>query len=67
MVSSTRNTGADIYKNMRSVQVGDVILHLIDNEKISGISTVKVAYIETTGLANTDWEVAFFNRIRKLY
>lgn len=50
------NTGADIYKNMRSVQVGDVILHLIDNEKISGISTVKVAYIETTGLANTDWE-----------
>ena len=33
--------GADIYKNMRAVKRGDIILHLIDNKAIVGISNVE--------------------------
>ncbi|MCD4679893.1 MAG: hypothetical protein K8S00_05850 [Bacteroidales bacterium] len=47
---------ADIYKNMRLVGPGDIILHLIDNEKIIGISRVKKSAIETTGVKGTDWD-----------
>lgn len=49
--------GADIYSNMREVKVGDIILHLIDNQKISGISRVKKEAIETEGLSGTEWDV----------
>lgn len=49
--------GADIYKNMRLVNVGDIVLHLIDNQKVYGISLVKNAAIETTGLSGTAWNV----------
>jgi 5-methylcytosine-specific restriction protein B len=47
--------GGDIYKNMRLVHKGDIILHLIDNKIISGFSVVNKSYVETTGLAETDW------------
>lgn len=47
--------GGDIYKNMRLVQKGDIILHLIDNKVISGFSVVNKNHVETTGLAGTDW------------
>jgi hypothetical protein len=30
--------GADIYKDMRAVREGDVVLHLIDNRQFSGVS-----------------------------
>jgi len=36
----TNKRGADIYKAMREVRKGDVVLHLIDNEKIIGRSLV---------------------------
>lgn len=49
-------TTADVYKNMRLVNSGDIVLHLIDNQKFSGISLVKNKSIETTGLAETDWK-----------
>jgi ABC-type transport system involved in cytochrome c biogenesis ATPase subunit len=49
-------TSADIYKNMRIVNPGDIVLHLVDDQKISGISLVKNKVIETTGLKGTDWE-----------
>jgi len=48
--------GSDIYKNMRLAKKNDVVLHLIDNKKIVGISLVKNDVIETTGLANTEWD-----------
>jgi 5-methylcytosine-specific restriction protein B len=47
--------GADIYRNMRFVKPGDVILHLVDNKEFSGVSIVKDSYIETEGLINTEW------------
>jgi 5-methylcytosine-specific restriction enzyme B len=48
--------GADIYKNMRAVSVGDIVLHLIDNSAFVGISRVKTKAIETVGLEGTEWE-----------
>lgn len=48
--------GADIYKNLLLVQEGDIVLHLIDNKEISGVSVVKEKAIETTGLGGTDWD-----------
>jgi len=55
--SSQKSTGgADIYKNMREVKKGDIILHLIDNEKFSGVSVVKTKADETNGIEGTDWD-----------
>jgi 5-methylcytosine-specific restriction protein B len=48
--------GSDIYKNMRLVQKGDIILHLINNKCISGISIVKEEAIETNGVEGTEWD-----------
>lgn len=47
--------GADIYKNMRKVTKGDIVLHLIDNSRIIGISTVLESAIESSGIAGTSW------------
>ncbi|OQA99781.1 MAG: hypothetical protein BWY22_00220 [Bacteroidetes bacterium ADurb.Bin217] len=47
--------GSDIYKNMRSIQKGDLIIHLIDNKYISGISIVREKAIETIGIEGTEW------------
>jgi len=49
-------SGADIYKNMREVSKGDIILHLVDNDSIIGYSTAKSSAINTNGLVGTDWD-----------
>lgn len=48
--------GSDIYKNMRLVQRGDIVLHLINNKSISGVSIVKEKAIETNGVEGTEWD-----------
>lgn len=48
--------GADIYKNMRKVKKGDIVLHFTDNKRISGVSIVNKESIETGGIQGTDWE-----------
>jgi len=49
--------GADYYKNMREVKKGDVVLHLIDNESIVGVSVVEQEYDDTfTCLPGTEWD-----------
>lgn len=47
--------GADIYKNMRLVKEGDIIFHLIDNSKFSGVSIVHRSAVEANGVPDTDW------------
>jgi hypothetical protein len=42
--------GSDIYSNMRKVKKGDIVLHLIDNSDIVGISKVKGAAEENNRL-----------------
>ncbi|MBU3926421.1 MAG: hypothetical protein KKB74_01340 [Bacteroidetes bacterium] len=48
--------GADIYKNMRLVKAGDIVIHLVDNKQISGISVAKQRAVETDGISGTDWD-----------
>jgi len=48
--------GADIYKNMRLVKKGDIILHFINNSNISGVSKVKNDAIEANGIKGTSWD-----------
>jgi 5-methylcytosine-specific restriction protein B len=48
--------GADIYKNMRLVSEGDLVLHLINNDEFSGISIVNNKAVETVGLPGTEWD-----------
>ena len=48
---------ADVYRNMREVKKDDLVLHLIDNSHITGVSIVKSDEIEQVkGLPNTDWD-----------
>jgi MoxR-like ATPase len=48
---------ADIYRNMREVREGDIVLHLIDNEKFSGVSKVASEVDDTfVGISGTPWE-----------
>jgi hypothetical protein len=48
---------ADIYSNMRAVQAGDLVLHLIDNRQFSGVSVAAgPADDKFQGLPNTPWE-----------
>jgi hypothetical protein len=51
----TSKNGADIYPQMREVKSGDIIFHLIDNEKFSGYSTAKTAVSDFVGVNGTDW------------
>ena len=46
--------GADIYRFLRDVQPGDVILHFTDNTAITAISQVETTYREFKGLPGTD-------------
>ncbi|TWI60482.1 Mrr restriction endonuclease-like protein [Bradyrhizobium huanghuaihaiense] len=48
--------GADIYRNMRLVQPGDIILHLTDNAAFTGYS-IADGFAETNfvGIAGTNW------------
>src|SRR5690554_2277104 len=48
--------GADIYKNMRKIGEGDVVIHLVDNSKISGVSIAESSAIDSTGVSDTEWE-----------
>ncbi len=49
-------TEADIYKNMKLVKKGDVVLHLVNDKDFVGISIVNNSAIETEGIKNTDWD-----------
>lgn len=48
--------GADIYKNMRLIKEGDIILHLVDNRYFLGSSLASSKYEETNGIEGTDWD-----------
>ncbi len=48
--------GADIYKNMREVNEGDIVLHLVDNFEFSGVSLVQNNATSANGLVGTEWE-----------
>ena len=48
--------GTDIYKNMRKVRPGDLILHLVDNEAIIGVSRASSSYVEGIGVSGSNWE-----------
>jgi len=49
--------GADVYKIMRVIKKGDVVLHLIDNESIVGVSVVDKECDSTfTVLPGTEWD-----------
>lgn len=56
--SPQKNTrGGDIYKAMRDVSEGDIILHLTNNEGITGYSkAASGADTNFVGLVGTDWE-----------
>ena len=58
--------GADIYKLMREVIPGDLIIHLTDNKGIRGISEVAGKYSEGIGIENTEWAgvKAYFIKLR---
>ena len=47
--------GADIYKNMRDVIPGDVIIHLVDNEIFHGVSIAKKSAQDAQGIRDTSW------------
>lgn len=48
--------GADIYKNMRAVKRGDIVLHLIDNKEFSGVSIVNKDTENRSGIPDPAWE-----------
>jgi hypothetical protein len=48
--------GKNIYANMLEVRPGDVVLHLVDNQAIVGVSVVEGAADQSfVGLAGSDW------------
>jgi 5-methylcytosine-specific restriction protein B len=48
--------GRDIYKEMRDLQVGDLVLHLVDNDGFVGISKVASSYEEDIFHLGTEWD-----------
>jgi 5-methylcytosine-specific restriction protein B len=48
--------GADVYKNMKRVKKGDIVLHLINNYSFDSVSIVENEAIKTSGISGTDWE-----------
>jgi AAA domain (dynein-related subfamily) len=48
-------SGSDIYRFMRDIRLGDVIIHLTDNEAVTGISRCAVRAQEFNGLPHTQW------------
>lgn len=48
--------GRNIYRFMRDVQPGDIVLHLSDDEGFSGVSVVASEYQESVGPPNSDLE-----------
>jgi 5-methylcytosine-specific restriction enzyme B len=60
-------SGSDIYKNMRLVKKGDIILHLINNSHFEGISIVENEAIETNGLIETSWpDDAYYVKTKRI-
>ena len=55
--SPTRDRSeGDIYRAMRLIEPGDVIFHLIDNDRIAGVSiAADRAKLDFLGLPGTDW------------
>jgi hypothetical protein len=49
------NSGGDIYRFMRDVKAGDLVLHLTDNEAFTAVSKAAGSAEEFKGLAGTDW------------
>ena len=41
---------------MRKIGEGDVVIHLVDNSKISGVSIAESSAIDSTGVSDTEWE-----------
>ncbi len=57
-------SGGDIYKNMREPKKGDLVLHLVDNSRISGASMVQEPYEEREINLGTDWDgTCYFIRL----
>jgi MoxR-like ATPase len=58
--------GADLYRFMRDVRPGDTVLHLTDNEALTGISIAESAAEEFNGLPETDWanRPSYYIRLR---
>jgi energy-coupling factor transporter ATP-binding protein EcfA2 len=57
--------GADIYRFMREIQPGDLILHLTDNTAITGISYAESTYEEIESLtSNNEIESYYIVRLR---
>src|SRR5690554_4656646 len=48
--------GRNTYKNMLLVKEGDLVIHLVDNSDIVGVSIVENEAQETEGLIGTQWE-----------
>ncbi len=48
--------GADIYKNMREVNPGDAVIHLVDNEFFKGVSIAKDFAQDAQGVLGTSWD-----------
>lgn len=47
--------GRDVYRFMRDIRPGDVILHLTDNKGFSGMSVAAQSVEQFVGVADTDW------------
>lgn len=48
--------GGDIYRFMREVKPGDLVLHLTDNKGFTGVSTVAATASSFRGIPGTEWE-----------
>lgn len=59
--------GADIYRFMREVQPGDLVLHLTDNTAITRVSRVASACEDFEGVADTEWGIqpSYLVRLKK--
>lgn len=47
--------GRDVYRFMRDIRPGDIVLHLTDNKGFSGISVAARSVEEFSGVNDTDW------------
>jgi MoxR-like ATPase len=56
--------GGDIYRFMREVQPGDIVLHLTDNEAFTAVSRAAGAAEEFGGVPSTAWDEQPSYRIR---
>ena len=50
-------SGGDVYRFMRDVRPGDIVLHLTDGEAVTGISRAAGSFVEFEGVSNTQWGI----------